>query len=138
MTLVQWALFGAWEIWGFAVWLGIFRGWRNRGPETAFLCLLMPWLAWALVLLVVVPELNTALGSASLPEVVNWLVTGGATACLGIGFSAAIAERPNWALPPWYRTSSNSRTCTRVAAVPRRSSWLKTFPMESCERKRER
>jgi len=138
MTLVQWALFGAWEIWGLVVWLGIFRGWRSRGPEATFLCLLMPWLAWALVFLVVVPEVNTALGIASWSEVVSWLVAAGAAACLGIGFSVGIAQRPGWALPAWYRASRNSRTYTRDARVPHQSSWIETYPIQSGERGKER
>jgi hypothetical protein len=137
MTLVQWALFGAWEIWGLVVWLGLFRGWRSRGPEAAFLCLLMPWLAWALVLLVVVPEATSALVTASWSNVVSWIVAAGATACLGIGFSVGIAERPSWALPPWYRASRNSRSYTRVARVPHPSPWLETSPIQSCERGKE-
>jgi hypothetical protein len=138
MTSVQWALFGAWEIWGFVVWLGIFRGWRSRGPEAIFLCLLMPWVALALVLLVVVPELNAALGVVSLSDTGGWLVAGGSTLCLVIGASVAIAERPRWALPPWYRQASNSSTSTRVIRVPRRSWWFKTFPIQSLEREKER
>jgi hypothetical protein len=138
MTLAQWALFGAWEIWGLAVWSGVFRGWRSRGPEVTFLCLLMPWVAAALVLLVVVPELTAAFGAALLSDLGTWLVAGGATTCLGIGVSVASAERPTWALPPWYRQSTNSGTSTRVVRVPGRSLWLKTFPIQSFEREKER
>src|SRR5919201_5770011 len=97
MTFVQWLLFGAWEIWGLAVWLGVYRGWRFRGPEARFLCLLMPWLACALVFLVLVPELFP------MSDVVTWLVTGAASLCLTIGFSVGIRESPRWALPPWFR-----------------------------------